>query len=104
VEVLIYVGDGEELHRFLAIRGVFVGLRLRWRGRLSCAPLTINGANSERFSTLWPTSYWCGWDCFVEPASRTVLPHLPLWLTRRVISRDVLLLIGLVGFTTPAAK
>jgi cardiolipin synthase len=96
VEVLSYVDGGEELHRFLAITafllasvcdGVDGYLARRYNQR------------SELGAILDPLA-----DKLLVVAGIVLLslhheqylPHLPLWLTATVISRDVLLLIGLV--------
>ena len=96
VEVLNYVGQGNELHRYLAIAAFLVAsvcdgvdgyIARRYNQR------------SELGAILDPLA-----DKLLVVAGivllslhhESYLPHLPLWLTATVISRDVLLLLGLV--------
>src|SRR5437773_6310711 len=96
VEVLNYVGQGNELLRYLAITAFLVAsvcdgvdgyIARRYNQR------------SELGAILDPLA-----DKLLVVAGIVLLslhhekylPHLPLWLTATVISRDVLLLIGLV--------
>ncbi len=96
VEVLIYVGDGEELHRFLAIAafllasvcdGVdgYIARRYNQRSELGA----ILDPLADKLLVL-------AGIVLLSLHHEQYLPHLPLWLTATVISRDVLLLIGLV--------
>ena len=96
VEVLYYVGNGEELHRFLAISafllasvcdGVDGYIARRYNQR------------SELGAILDPLAdklLLVAGIVLLSLHHEQYLPHLPLWLTATVISRDVLLLLGLV--------
>ena len=96
VEVLIYVDDGEELHRFLAIAafllasvcdGVdgYIARRYNQRSELGA----ILDPLADKLLVV-------AGIVLLSLHHEQYLPHLPLWLTATVISRDVLLLIGLV--------
>ena len=96
VEVLIYVGDGDELHRFLAITafllasvcdGVdgYIARRYNQRSELGA----ILDPLADKLLVV-------AGIVLLSLHHEQYLPHLPLWLTATVISRDVLLLIGLV--------
>ena len=96
VEVLTYVDDGDEWHRFLAIMAFL----------LASVCDGVDGYIARRYdqrselgAILDPLA-----DKLLVVAGIVLLslhheqylPHLPLWLTATVISRDVLLLLGLV--------
>lgn len=96
VEVLSYVDDGEELHRFLAIAafllasvcdGVdgYIARRYNQRSELGA----ILDPLADKLLVV-------AGIVLLSLHHEQYLPHLPLWLTATVISRDVLLLIGLV--------
>ena len=96
VEVLSYVDDGEEWHRFLAIAafllasvcdGVDGYIARRYNQR------------SELGAILDPLAdklLLVAGIILLSLHHEKYLPHLPLWLTATVISRDVLLLLGMV--------
>jgi cardiolipin synthase len=96
VEVLSYVDDGGELHRFLAIAafllasvcdGVDGYIARRYNQR------------SELGAILDPLAdklLLVAGIVLLSLHHEQYLPHLPLWLTATVISRDVLLLLGMV--------
>ena len=96
VEVLSYVDDGDELHRFLAIAafllaslcdGVdgYIARRYNQRSELGA----ILDPLADKLLVV-------AGIVLLSLHHEQYLPHLPLWLTATVISRDVLLLIGLV--------
>jgi len=96
VEVLSYVEAGEELHRFLAIAafllasvcdGVdgYIARRYNQRSELGA----ILDPLADKLLVV-------AGIVLLSLHHEQYLPHLPLWLTATVISRDVLLLIGLV--------
>jgi len=96
VEVLSYVDDGEESHRFLAIAafllasvcdGVDGYIARRYNQR------------SELGAILDPLAdklLLVAGIVLLSLHHEQYLPHLPLWLTATVISRDVLLLLGMM--------
>ncbi len=96
VEVLSYVDDGEESHRFLAIAafllasvcdGVDGYIARRYNQR------------SELGAILDPLAdklLLVAGIVLLSLRHEQYLPHLPLWLTATVISRDVLLLLGMM--------
>jgi CDP-diacylglycerol--glycerol-3-phosphate 3-phosphatidyltransferase len=96
VEVLIYVDNGEEWHRFLAIAsfllasvcdGVDGYIARRYNQR------------SELGAILDPLAdklLLVAGIVLLSLHHEQYLPHLPLWLTATVISRDVLVVIGMV--------
>ena len=96
VEVLNYVGQGRELHRWLAIAaflaaavcdGVDGYIARRYNQR------------SELGAILDPLAdklLLVAGIVLLSLHHEQYLPHLPLWLTATVISRDVLLLLGMV--------
>ena len=96
VEVLNYVGQGRELHHVLAIAaflaasvcdGVDGYIARRYNQR------------SELGAILDPLAdklLLVAGIVLLSLHHEQYLPHLPLWLTATVISRDVLLLIGMV--------
>jgi CDP-diacylglycerol--glycerol-3-phosphate 3-phosphatidyltransferase len=95
VEVLSYVGDGDEWHRLLAIAafllasvcdGVDGYIARRYNQR------------SELGAILDPLAdklLLVAGIVLLSLHHEQYLPHLPLWLTATIISRDVLLLLGL---------
>src|SRR6266496_627892 len=96
VQVLSYVGDGDEFHRFLAIAafllasvcdGVdgYIARRYNQRSELGA----ILDPLADKLLLL-------AGIILLSLHHEQYLPHLPLWLTATVISRDVLLLLGLV--------
>ncbi|PYM12128.1 MAG: hypothetical protein DME18_12180 [Verrucomicrobia bacterium] len=96
VEVLNYVGHGEELHRYLAITaflsasicdGVdgYIARRYNQRSELGAI-----------LDPLGDKLLVVAGIVLLSLHHEAYLPHLPLWLTATVISRDVLLLLGLV--------
>src|SRR6266700_7412668 len=96
VEVLYYVKDGEELHRLLAILsfavaaicdGVdgYIARRYNQRSELGA----ILDPLADKLLLL-------AGIILLSLHHEQYLPHLPLWLTATVVSRDVLLLLGLV--------
>jgi cardiolipin synthase len=96
VEVLSYVDGGDELHRFLAIAafllasvcdGVdgYIARRYNQRSELGA----ILDPLADKLLVV-------AGIVLLSLHHEQYLPHLPLWLTATVISRDVLLLIGLV--------
>ena len=96
VEVLSYVDDGDEWHRFLAIMafllasvcdGVDGYIARRYNQR------------SELGAILDPLAdklLLVAGIVLLSLHHEQYLPHLPLWLTATVISRDVLVVIGMV--------
>src|SRR3989441_3349318 len=96
VEVLSYVDDGDELHRFLAIAafllasvcdGVDGYIARRYNQR------------SELGAILDPLAdklLLVAGIVLLSLHHEQYLPHLPLWFTATVISRDVLLLLGMM--------
>src|SRR6266478_8002715 len=96
VEALYYVKNGNEVHRFLAIRsfaiaaicdGVdgYIARRYNQRSELGA----ILDPLADKLLVV-------AGIVLLSLHHEQYLPHLPLWLTATVISRDVLLLIGLV--------
>jgi CDP-diacylglycerol--glycerol-3-phosphate 3-phosphatidyltransferase len=96
VEVLTYVDDGEEWHRFLAIMAFL----------LASVCDGVDGYIARRYdqrselgAILDPLAdklLLVAGIVLLSLHHEQYLPHLPLWLTATVISRDVLLLLGLV--------
>ena len=96
VEVLTYVDDGDEWHRFLAIMAFL----------LASVCDGVDGYIARRYdqrselgAILDPLADKLLLEAGIVLLSlhhEQYLPHLPLWLTATVISRDVLLLLGLV--------
>ena len=96
VEVLTYVDDGEEWHRFLAIMAFL----------LASGCDGVDGYIARRYdqrselgAILDPLAdklLLVAGIVLLSLHHEQYLPHLPLWLTATVISRDVLLLLGLV--------
>ena len=95
VEVLSYVDDGDELHRFLAIAafllasvcdGVdgYIARRYNQRSELGA----ILDPLADKLLVV-------AGIVLLSLHHEQYLPHLPLWLTATVISRDVLLLLGM---------
>jgi cardiolipin synthase (CMP-forming) len=95
VEVLNYVGHGRELHRFLAIcaflaaavcDGVdgYIARRYNQRSELGAI-----------LDPLGDKLLLVAGIVLLSLHHEQYLPHLPLWLTATVISRDMLLLVGL---------
>ena len=95
VEVLSYVEHGKELHRYLAIAsflaasicdGVdgYIARRYNQRSELG----TILDPLADKLLLV-------AGIVSLSLHHEQYLPHLPLWLTATVISRDVLVLIGL---------
>ena len=95
VEVLNYVGQGRELHRHLAIAaflaasvcdGVdgYIARRYNQRSELGAI-----------LDPLGDKLLLVAGIVLLSLHHEPYLPHLPLWLTATVISRDVLLLIGM---------
>jgi len=92
VEVLSYVGDGEELHRFLAIAAFL----------LASVCDGVDGYIARRYNQrselgaildpLADKMLLVAGIVLLSLHHEQYLPHLPLWLTATVISRDVLLL------------
>ena len=95
VEVLSYVGHGKELHRYLAI-AAFLGASL-------CDG--VDGYIARRYNQrselgaildpLGDKLLLLAGIVLLSLHHEQYLPHLPLWLTATVISRDVLLLLGM---------
>src|SRR5216117_2511360 len=96
VEVLSYVDDGDELHRFLAIAafllaslcdGVdgYIARRYNQRSELGA----ILDPLADKLLVV-------AGIVLLSLHHEQYLPHLPLWLTATVISRDVLLLLGMM--------
>src|SRR5881409_2990024 len=96
VEVLYYVKGGNELHRLLAIisfavaaicDGVdgYIARRYNQRSELGAI-----------LDPLGDKLLVVAGIVLLSLHHEAYLPHLPLWLTATVISRDVLLLLGLV--------
>src|SRR5437870_9596194 len=96
VEVLSYVERGEEWHRYLAITaflsasicdGVdgYIARRYNQRSELGAI-----------LDPLGDKLLVVAGIVLLSLHHEQYLPHLPLWLTATVISRDVLLLLGLV--------
>jgi len=96
VEVLTYVDDGDEWHRFLAITAFL----------LASVCDGVDGYIARRYdqrselgAILDPLAdklLLVAGIVLLSLHHEQYLPHLPLWLTATVISRDVLLLLGLV--------
>ena len=96
VEVLTYVDDGDEWHRFLAIMAFL----------LASVCDGVDGYIARRYdqrselgAILDPLAdklLLVAGIVLLSLHHEQYLPHLPLWLTATVISRDVLLLLGLV--------
>lgn len=96
VEVLSYVGDGDEWHRSLAVAafllasicdGVdgYIARRYNQRSELGAI-----------LDPLADKMLLVAGIVLLSLHHEQYLPHLPLWLTATVISRDVLLLLGMV--------
>jgi CDP-diacylglycerol--glycerol-3-phosphate 3-phosphatidyltransferase len=95
VEVLSYVDDGDEWHRFLAITAFL----------LASVCDGVDGYIARRYdqrselgAILDPLAdklLLVAGIVLLSLHHEQYLPHLPLWLTATVISRDVLLLLGL---------
>src|SRR6185369_7925402 len=96
VEVLTYVDDGEEWHRFLAIMAFL----------LASVCDGVDGYIARRYdqrselgAILDPLAdklLLVAGIVLLSLHHEQYLPHLPLWLTATVISRDVLVVIGMV--------
>jgi len=96
VEVLSYVEAGEELHRSLAIAAFL----------LASVCDGVDGYIARRYNQrselgaildpLADKMLLVAGIVLLSLHHEQYLPHLPLWLTATVISRDVLLLLGMV--------
>jgi cardiolipin synthase len=96
VEVLSYVDDGEESHRFLAIAAFL--LASIFDGVDGYIARRYN-QRSELGAILDPLAdklLLVAGIVLLSLHHEQYLPHLALWLTATVISRDVLLLLGMV--------
>src|SRR5213080_2895000 len=96
VEVLYYVKDGEELHRLLAILSFAVAAICDGVDGYIARRYNQRSELGAILDPLADKLLLVAGIVLLSLHHEQYLPHLPLWLTATVISRDVLLLLGMV--------
>src|ERR1044071_5011825 len=96
VEVLNYVSQGRELHRYLAIAAFLVASVCDGVDGYIARRYNQRSELGAILDPLGDKLLLLAGIVLLSLHHEEYLPHLPLWLTATVISRDVLLLIGMV--------